>query len=148
MFYEETRIGGGLVLIGCVDRQQPAPAPARDLFLGPVFARRRAYAEASGRPWFILSSRWGLVRPDELIAPYRFVLDDQPIMFRRTWGRYVAEQLAVAARLDRGTTVEVHADDEYVDSVRSSLAFLELTVIEVDDVGAMADLDAGDRRVS
>ena len=127
-----------VVLIGCVETKSTAPALAKDLYSGPVFARRLAYAEASGRPWFVISSRWGLTRPDELIAPYEMSLAAQSPMFRRAWGRLVAEQLAAAFPLERGTLVEVHADDAYLDSLRSSLEYLELVVIGGVDSGSFS----------
>jgi hypothetical protein len=117
-----------LLLVGAVAPQLKSMAPAQDLYLGPIFASRRALAEASGRPWFILSPRWGLVRPDELIAPSDVALSDLPPMYRRAWGRLVAEQLASAVAFERRTVVEVHADPLYFDSVRPSLEHLELIV--------------------
>ena len=132
-----------LLLVGAEGPQAGATAPARDLYLGSVFAQRRAFAEVSGRPWYILSARWGLVQPDELIAPYDVSLADRPRMYRRAWGRYVAEQLAHAFALQRGTLVEIHADDLYVDSLRSSLEHLELIVIVGVDAGSVREPIAG-----
>lgn len=133
----------GLLLVGCVANKSAKMVPARDMYLSPTFARRRVYAEASGRPWFVLSSRWGLVHPDELIAPYEHSLAEQPNMYRRAWGRLVAEQLAVAFPLERGMLVEVHADDLYVESIRSSLEYLELVVIGGVDAGSFSEPLAG-----
>jgi hypothetical protein len=128
MPYEGSARVPDLLLVGCVETQLSTMAPARELYQGPVFTRRCEYAQASGLPWFVLSSRWGLVRPDELVAPSRLSLADQPSMYRRAWGRLVAEQLAAAFPLRRGMVVELHAEDVYVDSVRSSLQHLELVV--------------------
>ncbi len=58
------------MLVGCVATKAPAPAPAKDLYRSQLFTRRRAYAEASGKPWFILSALHGLVQPDEVTEPY------------------------------------------------------------------------------
>jgi hypothetical protein len=35
-----------------------------------VFGVWRSYAEQSGCPWFILSTKYGLIRPDDLIEKY------------------------------------------------------------------------------
>lgn len=43
-----------VLLMGCVKTKRDRPAPARELFTSPLFVRRLAYAEAVGRPWFIL----------------------------------------------------------------------------------------------
>ena len=129
----------GLLLIGEVAPKLTTMAPARELYQGPIFERRRAYAEASGQPWLVLSSRWGLVHPDELIAPYELTLGDQPAMFRRAWGRYVAEQLAAAVALERGMVVEVHADGLYLECIRSPLQHLELVVLDGVDAGSFTE---------
>jgi hypothetical protein len=119
-----------VLLIGDVESQGADAAPARDLFTGPVFAARRQFAEASGRPWFILSSRWGLVHPDEVIAPYRLSLAELPPMYRRAWGRLVSEQLANVWPIERGDIVEIYAEEEFLHSLRAPLQYLELTVVE------------------
>lgn len=46
-----------VVLVGCVKRKLSHPAPARDLYTSPLFAKGRAYAEASGAAWFVLSAQ-------------------------------------------------------------------------------------------
>lgn len=75
-----------LLLVGCVKTKLANPAPAKALYQSALLARRRAYAERTGRPWFVLSSRWGLVHPDEVIAPYDMYLGNQPMSYRRAWG--------------------------------------------------------------
>jgi hypothetical protein len=132
-----------LLLVGADGPQAAVTASARDVYLGSAFTQRRALAEDSGRPWYILSARWGLVQPEELIAPYDVALADRPRMYRRAWGRYVAEQLAHAFALQRGTLVEIHADDLYVDSLRSSLEHLELIVIVSVDAESVRESIAG-----
>jgi hypothetical protein len=44
-----------VILLGCVKTKQPGTHTARDL--SPLFAGRRAYADASGEPWFF--GKWG-----------------------------------------------------------------------------------------
>ena len=107
-----------VVLIGCVKSKRPLPAPAKDLYDSALFTRRRAYAQNSGTPWFILSSQWGLLDPDQVIAPYDMYLADQPASYRRVWGQFVAEQLAVRHPLTRGAVIELHAGDAYTSALR------------------------------
>jgi hypothetical protein len=107
------QLSADVVLVGCVKSKLPGTAPARDLYTSPLFRRRRAYAEQSGRPWFILSSRWGLVAPDEPIAAYDLYLGDQTADYRAAWGAFVVEQLHAHLGPLRGRTVEVHAGHHY-----------------------------------
>jgi hypothetical protein len=46
------------------------PVQARDAYLGPAFMTWRAYAEDSGCPWFILSTKYGLIEPGLSISNY------------------------------------------------------------------------------
>ncbi|WP_198950146.1 DUF6884 domain-containing protein [Kineosporia sp. A_224] len=102
-----------IALIGCVKTKLDHSAPARDLYVSPLFRQRRRYAEASGLPWFVLSSRWGLVAPDEVIATYDLYLGAQPRSYRTAWGAFVVEQLAAAVGPLADRHVEVHAGDHY-----------------------------------
>jgi hypothetical protein len=107
----------GVILVSCSARKGDRPAPAKDLYTSSLFRKQRAYAEASGAPWFILSAEHGLVAPDEWLAPYDRYLPDTPRSYRSTWGAWVAERLELlTGPLDR-RRVEVHASAAYVDAV-------------------------------
>lgn len=43
---------------------------AKDAYTKPAFLKWREYAESSGCPWFILSTKYGLIPPDRLIEQY------------------------------------------------------------------------------
>jgi hypothetical protein len=94
----------------------------RELYTSPLIARRRTFAEALGVPWFILSSQWGLVAPEQVLAPYDMYLGDQPQSYRQAWGQFVAEQLALRMPLVRGTCVEVHAGQVYIEAIQRPLS--------------------------
>jgi len=83
-------IRGDLILVGCVSAKLEHAAPAKDLYVSPLFARRRRYAEASGRPWFIYSALYGLLAPDDRIEPYDVSLKDASPSQRRAMGERVA----------------------------------------------------------
>jgi hypothetical protein len=128
---------GDVLLVGCVKSQRPGPARARDLFTSALFARRRRYAEAAGRPWFVISSRWGLVAPDEVIAPYDVLLGDMPASYRHAWAEFVVAQLAGRVRLP-GAVVEVHAGDHDVDALRTAVERAGATLIDPVDAHSIA----------
>jgi len=128
----------GVVLVGCVKSKRTTAALAADLYTSTLFARRRRYAEASGAPWFVVSSRWGLVAPDEVIAPYDVYLGDQPAAYRRAWGEFVVEQLRAHVDLP-GRLVEIHAGDHYVDSLRPPLERARAVVVDAVDARSMGE---------
>lgn len=82
-----------LVLVSCVKSKRGIRAKARDLYTSTLFQGARAYAEATGAPWYILSSRYGLVHPEEVIAPYEYTLNTLGVADRRAWAERVMDKL-------------------------------------------------------
>jgi hypothetical protein len=110
-----------VVLISCVKSKQNKPAKAKDLYISDLFAKERAYAERSGRPWFILSAEHGLVDPEQVLAPYEAYLPAMPASYRRSWGNTVITQLETVLGSLRGLTLEIHAGRPYVRSIQDGL---------------------------
>jgi hypothetical protein len=104
-----------------VKSKKDRPAPAKDLYTSALFRRQRAYAEAAGVPWFILSAEHGLVQPDEWLAPYERYLPDTTPAYQQAWGRFVAERLELLLGSLDGRRVEVHASGDYVRAIRGPL---------------------------
>lgn len=59
-----------IVLVGCGKTKLAHAAAAKDMYTGMLFRKARAYAEKHGDAWGILSARYGLLKPDEVIEPY------------------------------------------------------------------------------
>ena len=57
-------------------RPNAGPTQARDAYTGSAFMRWRAYAEDSGWPWFILSTKYGLTPPDLPITNYNVTISE------------------------------------------------------------------------
>lgn len=110
-----------VALIGCVGTKRAAASAASQLFASPLFEGRRRYAVMSGLPWYILSAKFGLLAPDDVIGPYDVYLADQSPGYKKAWGEFVAAQLDRRERDLRGRTIEVHAGASYVDPLRRRL---------------------------
>lgn len=117
-----------LLLVACVKEKLATPAAAQDLYASSLFSKERAYAEASGVPWFILSAEHGLVAPAEWLSPYDRYLPDTPASFREAWAAWVVERLELLAGSLRGKTIEIHAGASYVDPLRERLRAKGATV--------------------
>jgi hypothetical protein len=129
-----------LILVSCATTKGDDPAPARELYVSPLFRKSRAYAERTGRPWFILSAEYGLLTPDQVIAPYERYLPATPPSYRSAWGRWVAERLDLLAGPLAGRVVEIHAGSAYVDAVAG-----HLTAKGAEIVDRLHGLSQGDR---
>lgn len=109
------------ILIGCVAQKQAVARPAKDLYVSELFCRRRAYAEATERPWLILSALHGVVDPEVLLEPYEMRLRTLPKSVREAWGHRVVDQLQARFGALPGLTFEIHAGEEYVESIAGLL---------------------------
>ncbi len=80
-------------LVSCVKSKRESPAPARDLYVSPLFRSFRSYAEELCDDWFILSAKYGLLRPDEIVAPYDKTLNRMRKPERLEWASRVSGEL-------------------------------------------------------
>ncbi|MBK8462845.1 MAG: hypothetical protein IPL36_07400 [Nigerium sp.] len=119
-----------IILVSCVKEKRADPAPAKDLYTSPLFGKERRHAESSGKPWFILSAKHGLVAPDHVLEPYELRLSDTPRTYQHAWGLNVVRQLEDAAGPLTGKTIEVHAGAAYTDAIRALLLGAGAHVIE------------------
>jgi len=85
-----------IALVSCVKRKLPHAAQARDLYTSAFFRKARDLVEASGAPWFVLSAKYGLIRPDQVIEPYDFTLNTAGTAERRAWATSVLAELLSA----------------------------------------------------
>jgi hypothetical protein len=111
-----------------VSRKSAQAAPARDLYRSELFRRRRRYAEATGRPWAILSAEHGLLDPDAVIEPYDTTLKAMRPAERLEWARRVVAQLEERFGPPEGKTFEVHAGSDYTASLRTALRAAGATI--------------------
>lgn len=59
-----------IVIISCGKSKNKIPkCAAREAYCGRAFLLKKKYAEQSNDSWFILSAKYGLIRPDRLIDP-------------------------------------------------------------------------------
>ena len=112
--------GVRVVLVGCAGSKTAGPRPAAELFTGAAFVKGRQHAAQDGAPWYVLSAKFGLLDPAEVISPYDVYLEDQPAAYREAWGGWVVAQLA--QRMDlTGAVVEVHAGRTYCEPLEAPL---------------------------
>lgn len=93
-------------LVSCTKSKAADASPARELYAASDwFAKARAYVEAQGAAWFILSAEHGLVEPGEILRPYETTLLRMRKPARRAWAELVIGQLASRRLLGRARFV-------------------------------------------
>lgn len=100
-------------LVGCVKQKRPGPAPAADLYTSALFRGRRRWVEQTCGRWYILSAKYGLVRPETFLYPYDQTLTGAGVEIRRRWSNAVLDQLRYELGDLRGMIFEIHAGADY-----------------------------------
>lgn len=120
---------GRIVLVGCSGWKAGTSRAAAELFTGAAFSKARDLALRSSAPWYVLSAKFGLLHPDEVVAPYDVSLPKQSSRYREAWGSWVVGQLGEHHEL-RGLVVEVHAGRGYCQPLEDPLARAGATLHE------------------
>jgi len=58
-----------------------------------LFRSFRRYAEANADVWYVLSAEYGLLHPDQIVAPYERTLNAMRKSDRLAWSRRVQKQI-------------------------------------------------------
>jgi hypothetical protein len=89
------------IWVSCVSRKRSSNSVAKDLYVSDWFTKARTLAESTGCRWRILSAKYGLVMPDQIVAPYELTLNKMGISERREWAEMVFNQLSRNSRLPK-----------------------------------------------
>ena len=104
-----------VALVSCVKSKQKFSCQARDLYASQLFSGMRAYAEQNAESWFILSAEHGLLRPDQVVAPYEKTLNKMCKIERVEWASRVGQSLL--AELKPNTVVIILAGLRYREGI-------------------------------
>lgn len=110
--------GSRVALVSCVKSKRGAASPAGELYTSQLFRGLKAYAIAHADAWYILSAEHGVLRPDDLIAPYETTLNTMPKRDRVAWAGRVQLQLEI---LPSGTEVILLAGSRYREGIEPFL---------------------------
>ncbi len=103
-------------LIACCKQKLNHAAPARDLYISPLFKKSRAWIETRVDAWAILSARHCLVLPDQVLEPYDQQLTDLSLVNRDRWGEEVQRQ--ILDEWDEDAIFMILAGEEYKRAVK------------------------------
>ncbi len=83
------------VFISCVKSKKTKPSKASELYISSLFRYSFRYALSLTRrdKIFILSAKYGLVKPDDIIQPYELTLNNMNKRQRQEWAYKVYKQL-------------------------------------------------------
>jgi len=91
-----------VVFISCVSKKLSHKAKAQDLYISPLFKLNLAYAkQLKPDKIFILSAKHGLLKLNDVVAPYDTTLNTMRDPARRVWGSKVMKQLKGKVNLEK-----------------------------------------------
>lgn len=82
-----------VILIACGRKKHSHESEAQYMYISPFFRKSRDYATLSGNHWYVLSGKYGLLRPDSIIRPYDLSLKHFDKGEQKTWAKRVLESL-------------------------------------------------------
>lgn len=82
-----------IALVSCCGEKLGHVAPARQLYRSQLFRKSAAWVEQQGLEWFVLSAAYGLIKPDDQLAPYDKSAARMSPEERAIWASMVAEQI-------------------------------------------------------
>lgn len=82
-----------ICLVACASKKRDGSHPAGSLYISDLFEKSAKYAQYIADDWYILSAKFGLLRPDKLIEKYDLTLNRMPIAERRQWAERVFQDL-------------------------------------------------------
>jgi cytoplasmic iron level regulating protein YaaA (DUF328/UPF0246 family) len=99
------------VLVSCVKSKREHRCRARDMYTSPLFQKMMAYAlSLKPKCIFILSAKYGLLSPEDMIEPYEQTLKTMKIAERRAWAQGVLSALRQTCDLDADDFVFLAGD--------------------------------------
>lgn len=75
--------------ISCSGQKLDKPCEAQNLYCSPLFRLSKSVIERTVGMWFILSAKYGLLRPNEVVAPYDKNLATMNAAAREQWSELV-----------------------------------------------------------
>lgn len=125
MFKVDIDLAGALVLVSCGKRKLPDAAPAKEIYVSPMFQMTRRLIENQRADWRILSAKHGLLEPGHVIEPYDRTLNRMSAVDRRKWAEDVWHSLRpLASRYER---VVIFAGQRYREFLVPFLERCEIT---------------------
>ena len=107
-----------IALIGCGKKKSSQTCYAQDMYQGLLFKTKRMYCESRGIPFYIISAKYGLLRPRQVISPYDTTLKRFTPEHRIEWGKKVVSQME-AQGIRRGSRILALAGKEYLEYIRT-----------------------------
>ena len=81
-------------LVQCGAQKKATAAPAKDLYISSLFKKSKSFVESKCDKWFILSAKYGLLLPEQVVEPYNETLKSYSVKERAIWAESIFEDIS------------------------------------------------------
>ncbi|MCD4671925.1 MAG: hypothetical protein K8R77_04600 [Anaerolineaceae bacterium] len=82
-----------IALVSCVKSKLPGPMPAGEIYCSTWFKKASAYAKSFADGWYILSAKYYVLDPTEVIEEYNLTLKTMRKAEKLAWSYHVLQQI-------------------------------------------------------
>lgn len=101
-----------IALVSCVSKKQPYnQIKAKNLYDSVWFNKMKYYIENNYSQWFILSMKYGLVHPEQIIDYYDVSDKHTTANYRKNWANEVYQ--SITNQFDNKTKIDIYAGRKY-----------------------------------
>lgn len=104
-------------LLSCVSKKLSRPAKAKNFYVSTWFRKAQDYIGQN--EYYILSAKYGLISPDQIIEPYEKTLNKMDTATRKLWADDVVNE--IIKTIDLGTNLIFLAGNRYREFVIKEL---------------------------
>jgi hypothetical protein len=105
-----------VAIITCGSDKQYKKCPAKEMYIGSLFVASRKYVESVyGNNYCILSAKYHLLHPDDIIEPYDMFLGKFKKEEKQEWWRITSNMLL--EEFSENTEYEFYAGKDYIEGI-------------------------------
>lgn len=101
-----------VAVINCGSAKQYKKCAAKDLYIGSLFVASRQFCESNYDHWCILSAKYHVLMPDDIVEPYEAFLTKFSKEDKQKWGKITAEQLL--SKFPEDTEFDFYVSQSYI----------------------------------
>lgn len=104
-----------VAVINCGAEKQYKKCKAKDLYTGSLFVASRKFAQSNYSQYCILSAKYHVLMPDDIVKPYDMFLGNFTKQQKQEWWQETAKQLMV--KFSTGTKFDFYVGQDYVEGI-------------------------------
>lgn len=100
-----------VAVISCGRRKNNFRTQAKNLYTGNLFIAARKFCECNYSDWIILSAKYGVLFPEQMVEPYDLFIDDFTEDEKINWSNTVANK--IMKMFDSNKTIDFYTSKNY-----------------------------------